>query len=258
MFAARYRLTALDALWFRGLGHAGNAWDPNLLHASALNFALVGALGFDPPHALFGSMLWAAHSLPYPGLGLWLSPATLVEGTAMPVEVFRGGSRGGFIQVQVPGDTADAKAEADKRGAPTTGWRESYAPDGSFKVVGGKAPNTGKPYSTTGYFGQWEGVLLVRDEEAAALLPGGLQGGRMGVRLGPNRVLLDLQIEPLLPVVAGAGELGEADHLSDPCLLPDGLAVHPLAAKPYPVVGAPADAIAGDLKVRTISFGSEV
>ena len=256
MLAATYTLKALDPLWFRGLGPAGNTWDPSVLHATALNHALIVALGFEQPHLVFDA-LWAPHSLPYPQVGLWMSPAELVPGTAQPAQVFRGGRSGEKLQITASSDKSDAAKDKEERGAST--FMAHITAEGDFEVVAGLAPKIGKPYLTTGYFGEWHGLLFA-EESAVSLFPGqGLTRESFLIRLGPNRVVVEMVLEPFVPVeVTPEVEDVFADHLSDPVLLPDDAEGIVLFAKPAPLVRALANGRAGDLRVRTFPFHREV
>lgn len=253
--AARYRLRALDPLWFRGLGPAGNNWDPSVLHATALNYALVAALGFQAPHTLYGSVggLWTIHSLPYPKLGLWMSPAELVPGTARPVQVFKGGRSGEKISVNVD---KQGDSEALKATVGTVTFRLQPDAKGNFDLTFGDPGQTGKPYLTTGYFGEWEGVLLLQDPGVLDLFAedededeGGPEGNpgvgearkiEMVLRLGPNRVPMELVIEPFqalkeLPEPVDGRPYVLASHLVDPYLVHEDLTGEAIFAKPYPL-----------------------
>ncbi len=251
MYAARIRLDALDPLWFRGLGPAGNAWNPSVIHATALNHALVTALGFQQPHTVFNA-LWTPHSLPYPQLGLWLSPTELVPGSARPVQIFRGGRSGETLQVHLQADKGNAAKEKEERGSSV--YMTHITADGGFELVRGSVGRSGKPYSTTGYYGQWTGILMAEDSEALALLPEkGRKEASILLRLGPNRVMAALNIEEFTQVVE-AEHVGFASHLSDPMLLPDDLEGEAVFAKPHPLTRVPANGLLKDCLVRTFAI----
>lgn len=236
MLAATYHLQALDPLWFRGLGPSGNSWDPALIHATALNFALLKALGFADPHRRF-NVLWVAHSLPYRTLGLWMSPAEVVPGTAEQVQVFRGGTEGGKMRMQEP---------KDKNTSPYVGMHIGVRPDGSPRLMTGKPSSIGKPFRTSGYLGEWTGVVFAEDVDAAALIP----HEAFLIRLGPNRVPVALKVGAFEEVKETA-DSGFSTHLSDPALLPADVTGIVHYAKPFPLMRAVANGVTSFGPVRT-------
>lgn len=256
MLAASYKLRALDPLWFRGLGPGGNGWDPSVIHATALNHALLVGLGFAQPHRVFNA-LWVPHSLPYRSVGLWMSPAEVVEGTARPMQIFKGGTSGEKLRVVLGADKSDAAAEKEARG--TSVYQTHVTADGGFELVRGNPGKLGRPYLTTGYFGEWTGVLLAEDAQALAVFPGeGRVSESFVLRLGPNRVMVEVTLDPFVEVEAAAEDDGVyADHLSDPMLLPDDVEGVVQFARPAPLVRALANGTAGDLRVRTFPIFGE-
>lgn len=250
MFACPYTIRAMDPIWFRGLGLTGNAWDYRILHATALNYALLPALGFRSPHIKYASLgiPWSPHSMPYPSFPLWMTPGRIIPGTARPIQVFRGGRSGESIQILPPADPAKLAEESARRGF-SSGWRAEPKEDGSFTLKGGSAPPIGKPFLTTGYMGEWEGILFAKNQGGVDLLL--TEAGPFGIRLGPNRVLAEVNLGEITKVQPYTAEAEEfADHLIDPFLLSDETPVYFHHAKPYPVAECAPTGIAGDLRVH--------
>lgn len=241
MKAATYHLQALDPLWFRGLGPGGNTWDPTILHATAMNFALIKAIGFGSPHRRF-TALWTPHSLPYRKLGVWVSPAELVPGTAQQVQVFRGGREGGRMQIINP-------TENKQNGVAPT--HLTVQPDGRPARAPGRPTAIGKPFRTVGYFGEWTGIILVEDAEAAAIIP----DEPFVIRLGPNMVPLAMTLSSFEDVKESTGG-GLAMHLSDPFLVGDDARGPVTFARPFPLVRAVANGVTSFGPVRTFSIRS--
>jgi hypothetical protein len=146
-----------------------------------------------------------------------------VENTLRPVNIFRGGTEGGYIHVSPP------KQKPLRMHITET--------EATFEPQRGET--MGRPYMTGGFFGTWTGVLFAKQPELAEYLD---SLDPILIRVGPADVALRLTLEPMEEVQGLDPETSRpADHLSDPFLLPDAVRGVPHYAKPYPLIRVAAD-----------------